>query len=128
MIGPSGSGKSTMCRTINRLETIDSGEILIEGEPLPQEGKDLARMRAELGMVFQQFNLFAHMTVLQNVMLGPVDVLGVSKEEARERAMDLLGRVALPSRPIRCPHSSRAPATACSHRTFACHATQGHAF
>ena len=93
MIGPSGSGKSTMCRTINRLETIDSGEILIEGEPLPQEGKDLARMRAELGMVFQQFNLFAHMTVLQNVMLGPVDVLGVSKEEARERAMDLLSRV-----------------------------------
>ena len=90
VIGPSGSGKSTMCRTINRLETIDSGEILIEGEPLPQEGKDLARMRAELGMVFQQFNLFAHMTVLQNVMLGPVDVLGVSKEEARERAMDLL--------------------------------------
>ena len=71
VIGPSGSGKSTMCRTINRLETIDSGEILIEGEPLPQEGKDLARMRAELGMVFQQFNLFAHMTVLQNVMLGP---------------------------------------------------------
>ena len=80
VIGPSGSGKSTMCRTINRLETIDSGEILIEGEPLPQEGKDLARMRAELGMVFQQFNLFAHMTVLQNVMLGPVDVLGVSKD------------------------------------------------
>ena len=69
VIGPSGSGKSTMCRTINRLETIDSGEILIEGQPLPQEGKDLARMRAELGMVFQQFNLFAHMTVLQNVML-----------------------------------------------------------
>ena len=100
VIGPSGSGKSTMCRTINRLETIDSGEILIEGQPLPQEGKDLARMRAELGMVFQQFNLFAHMTVLQNVMLGPVDVLGVSKDEARERA--------LPSRPIRCPHSSRA--------------------
>ena len=93
VIGPSGSGKSTMCRTINRLETIDSGEILIEGEPLPQEGKDLARMRAELGMVFQQFNLFAHMTVLQNVMLGPVDVLGVSKDEARERAMDLLSRV-----------------------------------
>ena len=63
VIGPSGSGKSTMCRTINRLETIDSGEILIEGEPLPQEGRELARMRAELGMVFQQFNLFAHMTV-----------------------------------------------------------------
>ena len=103
VIGPSGSGKSTMCRTINRLETIDSGEILIEGEPLPQEGKDLARMRAELGMVFQQFNLFAHMTVLQNVMLGPVDVLGVSKDEARERAMDLLGRVGVAAQADKVP-------------------------
>lgn len=103
VIGPSGSGKSTMCRTINRLETIDSGEILIEGEPLPQESKDLARMRAELGMVFQQFNLFAHMTVLQNVMLGPVDVLGVSKEEARERAMDLLSRVGVAEQADKVP-------------------------
>ena len=103
MLGPSGSGKSTMCRTINRLETIDSGEILIEGEPLPQEGKDLARMRAELGMVFQQFNLFAHMTVLQNVMLGPVDVLGVSKDEARERAMDLLSRVGVAEQADKVP-------------------------
>ncbi len=103
VIGPSGSGKSTMCRTINRLETIDSGEVLIEGEPLPQEGKDLARMRAELGMVFQQFNLFAHMTVLQNVMLGPVDVLGVSKEEARERAMDLLSRVGVAEQADKVP-------------------------
>ena len=103
VIGPSGSGKSTMCRTINRLETIDSGEILIEGEPLPQEGKDLARMRAELGMVFQQFNLFAHMTVLQNVMLGPVDVLGVSKEEARGRAMDLLSRVGVAEQADKVP-------------------------
>ena len=97
VIGPSGSGKSTMCRTINRLETIDSGEIL------PQEGKDLARMRAELGMVFQQFNLFAHMTVLQNVMLGPVDVLSVSKDEARERAMDLLGRVGVAEQADKVP-------------------------
>ena len=103
VIGPSGSGKSTMCRTSNRLETIDSGEILIEGEPLPQEGKDLARMRAELGMVFQQFNLFAHMTVLQNVMLGPVDVLGVSKEEARGRAMDLLSRVGVAEQADKVP-------------------------
>ena len=93
VIGPSGSGKSTMCRTINRLETIDSGEILIEGEPLPQEGRDLTRMRAELGMVFQQFNLFAHMTVLDNVTLGPREVLGLSKEEAESRAMELLARV-----------------------------------
>ena len=89
--------------SINRLETIDSGEILIEGEPLPQEGKDLARMRAELGMVFQQFNLFAHMTVLQNVMLGPVDVLGVSKDEARERAMDLLSRVGVAEQADKVP-------------------------
>ena len=107
VIGPSGSGKSTMLRCINLLETPTSGtitvEILIEGEPLPQEGKDLARMRAELGMVFQQFNLFAHMTVLQNVMLGPVDVLGVSKEEARERAMDLLSRVGVAEQADKVP-------------------------
>lgn len=93
VIGPSGSGKSTLCRTINRLETIDSGEILIEGEPLPQEGRELARMRAELGMVFQQFNLFAHMTILDNVTLGPREVLGQGKEEAERYAMELLERV-----------------------------------
>ena len=93
VIGPSGSGKSTMCRTINRLEIVDSGEILIEGEPLPQEGRDLTRMRAELGMVFQQFNLFAHMTVLDNVTLGPREVLGLSREDAESRAMELLARV-----------------------------------
>ncbi len=93
VIGPSGSGKSTLCRTINRLETIDSGEILIEGEPLPQEGRDLARMRAELGMVFQQFNLFAHMTTLDNVTLGPREVLGQGREEAERYAMELLERV-----------------------------------
>ena len=93
VIGPSGSGKSTMCRTINRLETIDSGQILIEGKPLPQEGKELAAMRAELGMVFQSFNLFAHKTVLENVTLAPVEVLGVSREDAEKRAMELLARV-----------------------------------
>ena len=93
VIGPSGSGKSTLCRTINRLETIDSGEILIEGEPLPQEGRDLARMRAELGMVFQQFNLFAHMTIIDNVTLGPREVLGQGREEAERYAMELLERV-----------------------------------
>ena len=124
VIGPSGSGKSTMCRTINRLETIDSGEILIEGEPLPQEGKNLARMRAELGMVFQQFNLFAHMTVLQNVMLGPVDVLGVSKEEARERAMDLLSRVGVAEQADKVPAQLSGGQ---QQRPLACHATQGHA-
>ena len=93
VIGPSGSGKSTLCRTINRLETIDSGEILIEGKPLPQEGKGLAAMRADLGMVFQQFNLFAHMTILDNVTLGPIDILHEPKEQAKKEAMDLLARV-----------------------------------
>ena len=103
VIGPSGSGKSTLCRTVNRLETIDSGEILVEGAPLPQEGKELAAMRAELGMVFQSFNLFAHMTVLQNVMLGPVEVLGVSKAEAEKRALELLERVGVASQANKVP-------------------------
>ena len=93
VIGPSGSGKSTLCRTINRLETIDSGEILIEGKPLAQEGKELTRTRAELGMVFQQFNLFAHKTILDNITLGPIEVLGMSKADAEKRAMELLARV-----------------------------------
>ena len=95
VIGPSGSGKSTMCRTINRLETIDSGEILIEGEPLPQEGKDLARMRAELGMVFQQFNLYPNMTVLGNLTLAPIKLQKKSKEEATEIAIAALKRVGM---------------------------------
>ena len=103
VIGPSGSGKSTMCRTINRLETIDSGEILIEGEPLPQEGHDLARMRAELGMVFQQFNLFAHMSILDNVTLGPREVLGQGKEEAERYAMELLERVGVAEQAHKVP-------------------------
>ena len=93
VIGPSGSGKSTLCRTINRLETIDSGEILFEGKPLPKEGKELAALRAQIGMVFQSFNLFAHRTILDNVTMGPVDVLHISKKEAREEAMRLLDRV-----------------------------------
>nr|WP_317286085.1 amino acid ABC transporter ATP-binding protein [uncultured Parolsenella sp.] len=103
VIGPSGSGKSTLCRTINRLETIDSGEILIEGEPLPQEGKELARTRAELGMVFQQFNLFAHKTILDNVTLGPIEVLGLSKDEAEKRAMSLLERVGVAEQAMKVP-------------------------
>lgn len=103
VIGPSGSGKSTLCRTINRLETIDSGEILIEGKPLPQEGRELAAMRAELGMVFQSFNLFAHMSILQNVTLGPVEVLGLSKAEAEQRAMGLLDRVGVASQANKVP-------------------------
>lgn len=103
VIGPSGSGKSTLCRAINRLETIDSGEILIEGKPLPQEGRELAGMRAELGMVFQSFNLFAHMSILQNVTLGPVEVLGLSKAEAEQRAMGLLDRVGVASQANKVP-------------------------
>ena len=103
VIGPSGSGKSTMCRTINRLETVDSGQILIEGEPLPQEGKELAAMRAELGMVFQSFNLFAHKTVLQNVTLGPIEVLGMSEQDAEKRAMELLERVGVAEQAHKVP-------------------------
>lgn len=93
VIGPSGSGKSTLCRTINRLETIDSGAISIDGKPLPQEGKELARLRADVGMVFQSFNLFAHKTVLENVMLGQTKVRRTDKKAAEEKARALLDRV-----------------------------------
>ncbi len=93
VIGPSGSGKSTLCRTINRLETIDRGTITLDGRPLPQEGKALARHRAEVGMVFQSFNLFAHKSILENVTLGPVKVRGVDKAEAEAAAQQLLERV-----------------------------------
>lgn len=93
VIGPSGSGKSTLCRTINRLETFESGSITIDGRPLPTEGKELARLRADVGMVFQSFNLFAHKTIRENVTLGPVKVRGLAKAEADRRAMELLERV-----------------------------------
>ncbi|MFM9034650.1 MAG: amino acid ABC transporter ATP-binding protein [Mycobacterium sp.] len=93
VLGPSGSGKSTLCRTINRLETIDSGSIAIDGEVLPAEGRKLAQLRSDVGMVFQSFNLFAHKTILENVMLAPVKVRKVAAGEARERAMSLLERV-----------------------------------
>ncbi|MFD2472892.1 amino acid ABC transporter ATP-binding protein [Amycolatopsis silviterrae] len=93
VIGPSGSGKSTLCRCVNRLETADEGTIEIEGRPLPAEGADLARLRADVGMVFQSFNLFAHKTVRENVMLGPVRVRGLSRAEAHQRADELLERV-----------------------------------
>ena len=93
IIGPSGSGKSTLCRAINRLETIDSGVIFIDGEPLPEEGKELARLRADVGMVFQSFNLFAHKTTLENVTLGPIKVRNMKPQDAREKAMLLLERV-----------------------------------
>ncbi len=93
VIGPSGSGKSTLCRAINRLETIDKGTISLDGEPLPAEGKALAAHRAEVGMVFQSFNLFAHKTILENVTLGPTKVRGLGKAEAEEKARTLLDRV-----------------------------------
>ncbi|WAL41020.1 amino acid ABC transporter ATP-binding protein [Brevibacterium sp. BRM-1] len=93
VIGPSGSGKSTLCRTINRLETIDAGTIAIDGKPLPQEGRPLAQLRSDVGMVFQSFNLFAHMTILENVTLGPIQVRGLKKQEAEAEAMELLERV-----------------------------------
>ena len=93
VIGPSGSGKSTLCRAINRLEPIDSGTISIDGKELPAEGKDLARLRADVGMVFQSFNLFAHKTILENITLGPTKVRGVKGAEAKEQAMALLERV-----------------------------------
>jgi glutamate transport system ATP-binding protein len=93
VIGPSGSGKSTLCRTINRLETIDEGTITLDGQPLPQEGKSLAALRAEVGMVFQSFNLFAHKTILENVTLGPIKVRGMKKDEAETKARELLDRV-----------------------------------
>ena len=93
VIGPSGSGKSTLCRAINRLETIDEGTIKLDGQPLPQEGKQLANLRAEVGMVFQSFNLFAHKTILENVTLGPIKVRKKDKKEAEARARELLDRV-----------------------------------
>ena len=93
VIGPSGSGKSTLCRAINRLETIESGTISIDGQRLPEEGKQLAQLRADVGMVFQSFNLFAHKTILENVTLGPIKVRKLSKADAEKRAMELLERV-----------------------------------
>ncbi len=95
VLGPSGSGKSTLCRTINRLEPIDSGDIAIDGVPLPAEGKALAALRADVGMVFQSFNLFAHKSIIDNVMLAPMKVRKVGKEAARSRAMELLERVGI---------------------------------
>jgi glutamate transport system ATP-binding protein len=103
VIGPSGSGKSTLCRTINRLETIDAGTITIDGRPLPERGKELAALRAEVGMVFQGFNLFAHQTILENVTLGPVKVRGQDRAEAEERARGLLDRVGVGSQADKYP-------------------------
>ncbi|KEI44282.1 glutamate ABC transporter ATP-binding protein [Saccharopolyspora rectivirgula] len=95
VLGPSGSGKSTLCRAVNRLEPIDSGQIEIDGVPLPSEGRALAELRADVGMVFQQFNLFAHKTILENVTLGPIKVRKQDRASARELAMELLDRVGI---------------------------------
>ncbi|WP_405387445.1 amino acid ABC transporter ATP-binding protein [Streptomyces sp. NBC_01102] len=103
IIGPSGSGKSTLCRTINRLETIESGFIAIDGRPLPEEGKGLAQLRAEVGMVFQSFNLFAHKTVLANVSLAQIKVRKRKKDDADRRSRELLERVGLASQADKLP-------------------------
>jgi glutamate transport system ATP-binding protein len=103
VLGPSGSGKSTLCRAINRLETIQSGTISVDGRVLPDEGKALASLRADVGMVFQSFNLFSHKTVLQNVTLGPVKVRGLSSGEAKKRGLELLKRVGVESQADKYP-------------------------
>ena len=103
VIGPSGSGKSTLCRTINRLEPIDSGSITLDGEGLPEEGRALARLRAEVGMVFQSFNLFAHKTILENVTLGPIKVKKMRATEAKDLAMELLDRVGVANQADKLP-------------------------
>src|SRR3954452_25274551 len=103
VIGPSGSGKSTLCRAINRLETIESGRITVDGQPMPEEGKDLARLRADVGMVFQSFHLFAHKTILEYVTLGPIKVRGVPKAQAEARAKELLERVGVQAQATKYP-------------------------
>src|SRR5919199_3834670 len=103
VLGPSGSGKSTLCRTINRLETIDSGRILIDGVPLPAEGKELARLRSDVGMVFQSFNLFQHKTVLENVTLGPIKVRKQPRAEVERHARELLERVGVAAQANKVP-------------------------
>ena len=103
IIGPSGSGKSTLCRTVNRLETIDSGEILIEGVPLPQEGRQLAALLSRIGMVFQSFNLFSHMTVLDNMILAPTGVLKLNRKAAKDEALALLDRVGVADQAHKLP-------------------------
>src|SRR5680860_1658423 len=103
VIGPSGSGKSTLCRAINRLETIDEGTIEIDGVKLPEEGKGLAQLRADVGMVFQSFNLFAHKTILENVTLGPIKVRSTKKSEAQKLAHELLDRVGIDEQASKYP-------------------------
>ncbi|MFI9817043.1 amino acid ABC transporter ATP-binding protein [Saccharothrix variisporea] len=103
VLGPSGSGKSTLCRTINRLEPINAGTIEVDGQPLPAEGKELARLRADVGMVFQSFNLFAHKSIVDNVMLAPVKVRKTPSAQARKTAMELLERVGIANQAEKFP-------------------------
>ncbi|WP_204845978.1 amino acid ABC transporter ATP-binding protein [Saccharothrix algeriensis] len=103
VLGPSGSGKSTLCRTINRLEPVDAGSIEVDGRPLPAEGKELARLRADVGMVFQSFNLFAHKSIVDNVMLAPVKVRKTPAAQARRTAMELLERVGIANQAEKFP-------------------------
>ncbi|MGN7779119.1 amino acid ABC transporter ATP-binding protein [Mycolicibacterium sp. 22603] len=103
VLGPSGSGKSTLCRTINRLEPIDAGTITIDGEVLPAEGRKLAQLRSDVGMVFQSFNLFAHKTIIENVMLAPVKVRKIAKDAARAEGMKLLDRVGIANQADKYP-------------------------
>ncbi|GII27214.1 amino acid ABC transporter ATP-binding protein [Planotetraspora mira] len=103
VIGPSGGGKSTLCRVINRLETIDSGDITFDGQTLPAEGKSLAKLRSEVGMVFQSFNLFSHKTILENVTLGPIKVRGIARQQAEQRGLELLERVGIASQAAKYP-------------------------
>jgi glutamate transport system ATP-binding protein len=103
LIGPSGSGKSTLCRTINRLEPIDGGSITLDGKPLPAEGRELARLRSDVGMVFQSFNLFPHKTVLENITLGPITVRRTPRADAERRARELLKRVGIEAQAEKLP-------------------------
>ena len=96
--GPSGSGKSTLIRCINRLEAIQSGELTVDGLSLTDPNLDTAKLRADIGMVFQSFNLYPHMTVLQNITLAPVKVKGLSRVDAEKLATDLLDRVGIPEK------------------------------
>ena len=114
VIGPSGSGKSTLCRAINRLETIDDGDISIDGKKLPEEGKELAKLRADVGMVFQSFNLFAHKTILENVTLGPIKVKGCKRRGARRRPWPCWSGSASANQAHKLPASSPAASSSAS--------------
>lgn len=103
LLGPSGSGKSTLCRALNRLEKVDSGDILFQNEPVPEEGKALAHHRARVGMVFQSFNLFAHMTVMENLVLAPTRVRKTRRLEAEREALQLLERVGVANQAHKYP-------------------------